>query len=379
MSGAKDHDHEGVLIMKIIKAAVILGVAGSLMGNQGCKEEPKEEKRELRRRVQMGSISAPQMVLPQQAGGGTFDFSIALNGQLQKVLRESKTFSTAGVFYDPKTVTENDKKEFYQCSASSPTKAFELSEDTACMINMPLGYVSAQMIDFRFQRGTSVDIGITGLDVLEGLSFDFQKAKFTMNLQAQNPILGLETNGHTLAAVEGKSHMNSLGGKVSLNFGFLKLGLGGWLKTDMAKVVEAGLADGLNSLKSDWDSNDLGSGMENIAGGWYAMVIKDCDVGIMIAAGNKSDAGLQAGDILEVYNMQYDWYGKSCNSRIRSMISTTDTPIAYVRVVKVSDTVSRAVIIENDPKFPYQDINIKPGARVYMKKWADASQQQIQK
>lgn len=228
---------------------------------------------------ELESIQAPKMVLPAEAGGGTFDFSLALNGQLQKVLRESKTFSTAGVFYDVNSVGENDKKEFYQCSASAPTKAFELSEDTACMINMPLGYVSAQMIDFRFKNGASLDVGLANLDILKGLSFEFQKAEFTMSMQTHNPILGIEAQGHTLAAVNGYSHMNSLKGKVSLNFGFVNVGMGGWLKTDMAKVVEEGLADGLNKLKSDWDSNDAGSGVSNIAKGWFAMVIKNCDVG----------------------------------------------------------------------------------------------------
>jgi hypothetical protein len=362
--------------MKLLKIGFLFVLAGMLMGNKGCKEEPITEKRELRRRVQMGSIQAPQMVLPPQAGGGTFDFSLALNGQLQKVLRESKTFSTSGVFYDPSSIGENDKKEFYQCTASAPTKAFEISEDTACMINMPLGYVSAQMIDFRFQRGIDVDVGITGLDILEGVSFNFDKAKFTMSMQAQNPILTMQPQGHTLAAKNGHSYMGSVGGKVSLNFGFVKLGLGGWMQTDMAKVVEDGLSDGLKKLKTDWDQNDAQSGYENVADGWYAHVIKDCDVGIMIAAGNKSDAGLQVGDILSVYNMRYNWYGKACNSRLNYMEPTTEQPIAYVKIVRVSDTVSKAVIIDNDPNYPYQEINIKPGARVYMKKWAEVTPQQ---
>lgn len=70
-------------------------------------------------------------------------------------------------------------------------------------------------------------------------------------------------------------------------------------------------------------------------------------------AGNKSDAGLEVDDILAVYNMQYDWHGKACNSRIRYMDVTTDEPIAYVRVKRVSDTVSRAIIITDDPNSFY--------------------------
>lgn len=359
------------VLKSILKASLLLSMAASLMGNQGCKKDPVAE-RQLRRRVAMGGIeTAPGsdvMPLPPQAGGGTFNFGFAAAAQLQQVLRNTKTFSAVNGFYDPGSVSEGDKKAFFECSASAPHKAFEFTNDAACMVNQPMARISANVIDFRFLRGGNVDVGFSGIQFLKGISANFDQAKLTMDFLATNPLLpGPTANGFVVGAVEGKSYFNSVGGKIDLSFGMLGLGIGGYMRSDMAEVVRKTLEQGFVDLKSQWDAKDKDYGL---AGGWYAMVLKNCDAGILINAGNDADAGLKKGDILAVYNVDYGFRGAACNSQLQFMIQG-ESPIAYARVMTTSDTVSRAEVIENDPAYPHVDGKIRPGSRVYMKKFVD--------
>lgn len=352
------------------KGLTLLTLAGFMMGNQGCPKEQPVAERQLRRRVQMGSISSyvQTMKLPADAGGGSFNFEYAANAQLQRVLRDTKTFSTVGSFYDPSTVSKNDRIEFDQCSASSPAQAFEFSDEAMCMANLPQAKINAFISNFQFIGGAQADIGFDKLGSLTGLMFNFKKARLDMEFEANDPLIQGQQGGVglTKAAVHGQSYFNDVGGKVSLDFGMIKLGLGGYLASDMAKVVEKAMASGLVDLRKDWDSNDSSMGL---SGGWYAMVMKNCDSGIMINAGNGADAGLVKGDIVAIYDMGYQWAGAICNSQLIGAVPSTDEPIAYAVVTSLGDTISRAKIIEGDANYPRSNIKVKPGARVYMKKW----------
>jgi hypothetical protein len=358
-------------IKSLVKATVLMSMAGFLMGNQGCKDTADTAaKRQLRRRVAMGGIeTAPGsdvMPLPPDAGGGSFNFGFAAVGQLQQVLRETKTFSTVNNFYDPSSVGEADKKAFYECSASKPAQAFEFTNEAACMVNQPLARINARVIDFRFLRGASVDLGFSNMQFLKGISAKFDQAKLTMDFEATNPLLpGPNVNGFVIGAIGHKEYFNSVAGKVDLSFSGLGLGLGGYYRSDMAEVVKKTMEQGFLDLKAQWDEKDSEYGL---AGGWYAMVIKNCDSGILINAGNTADAGLKNGDILAIYNVDYQFRGPACASQLDFMIQ--DKIIAYAKVVVTADTVSRAEIIENDPNYPHVDGQIKPGSRVYMKKFA---------
>jgi hypothetical protein len=312
------------------------------------------------------------MPLPPEAGGGSFNFSYAANAQLQTALFNTKTFSAVNGFYDPNTVSPADKQAFYQCSSSNPSHAFDFSDEAVCMVNQPLARISAKVVDFRFLRGTNLDLGFSQLQFLKAASFQFDQAKLTMDFYATNPLLpGPTADGFYIGAVEGKSYFNSVGGKIGLDFGALSLGIGGYFRSDMAEVVRQTLEQGFSDLKSQWDNKDTDYGL---AGGWYAMVIKNCDTGILINAGNSADAGLKNGDIVAIYSVDYQWQGAACASQLQFMIQ--NKIIAYARISTTADTVSKAEIIENDPNYPHADGKIKPGSRVYLKKFAPVVQTQ---
>jgi hypothetical protein len=357
----------------VTRTVTFVSLAALMMGNKGCPEEVPAEGRQLRRRVQMGSVTsfAPTIKLPANAGGTTFNFDYAVNAQLQRVLRDTKTFSTVGVFYDPSSVSEKDKAEFYKCSASNRTRAFELSDDAACMVEMPQAQINAAITNFQFTSGGVADIGLLDA-VLKGISFNYDKAKLSMEFMANDPLIrdsSGEDRGQTLAAVDSKAYFKDVGGKVTFGLGAFTIGLGGYMASDMGNVVEQALSSGLTDLRKNWDTSADSS--RGLSGGWYAMVMKNCDNGIMINAGDGNDAGLKSDDIVAIYNTYYKWSGAVCNSQLQGSMVTTKEPVAYARITVVGNTISLAEIIQNDPAYPVNmDIKIKPGARVYMKKWA---------
>lgn len=364
--------------MKIVKALLMVGTAAALMGNEGCPQKQTVEERQLRRRVEMGSIAAarPEMPLPEAAGGGTFNFEFASNAQLQKVLRDGKTFSTVGSFIDQSKISDADKKEYYSCESKNPVRAFEFSQEAICMVNQPRAKIYGRITDFRVTKGANINLGFLDFGALTGAKYKFDQAVMKMDFIAYDPLQrGQEGTGVILAASEGKSYFKSHQGGVELDFGLIKLGLGGYLSTDMAKVVAEAMGDGLKDLKSQWDSQDKDWGL---AGGWNAMVVKNCDLGILIGAGNAADAGLKKDDIVAIHNVDYQWSGAACQSQLNWSIAEEE-PIAYARITSVAETVSRATLIEDDPNYPHRSGKVVPGARVYIKKFAPEAQAQVTK
>ena len=116
-------------------------------------------------------------------------------------------------------------------------------------------------------------------------------------------------------------------------------------------MVRKALDNGVNDLKVQFDKAEE----------WYGMVLKNCDKALIINAGNASDAGLQVGDVLEVYNTQYEWEGKTCESTLLSSMKVPKL-VAVAVVESVGNTVSQAKIIQQENE------RVKPGARVYWRK-----------
>jgi hypothetical protein len=140
-----------------------------------------------------------------------------------------------------------------------------------------------------------------------------------------------------------------------LSFANWGVGFGSYTSSDLAKVVASAMTTGISDLKSQFDKAEP----------WYAMVLKNCDKAIMINAGNYSDAGLQVGDVLEVYNVWYDWSGDVCSSTLMGTLRATKAPIAVAQVEIVGNTFSQARIVEQTAE------KILPGARVYVRKLMD--------
>lgn len=335
-----------------MKAAVLFGVALTMMGNEGC--EDKADSRSLRRRVQMGQVVAPPMPLPE---GGTFDFQYAANAQLFDVLNKTKSFTTSTISsedLDLEEMTQADRDAFNSChddieDADSALQAKMMSKVATCMVNMPQAVISSNIVNFELTTAAGLTVGLPQFGNLSG-SFDIKKATLTMAMKALDPLIP----GHVKAANTSSATRSETNLSATINLGGFSIGPRAYFKSDLAKVVNKAMENGIVDLKSQFDRAEP----------WFAMVKKNCDKAILINGGSTSDVGLQVGDILEIHNVWYDWEGKVCDSRLRSSMQATPmgSPIAVAQVTIVGDTMSQAHLIEQTGD------KIQPGARVYVRK-----------
>lgn len=337
------------------KYLILAPMAALLMGNQKC-EEPKAEVRELRRRVEMGQIKAPDMVLPD---GKKFDFKFVANAQMYDVLKKTKSFSTSTMdgTYDLEEMTDSDRDTFNRCDDDvlNPQgfmvngKTGKISVVATCMINQPQAVIQGSIMNFDVVNKVGVSFNLFN-PVNLGLSVDVQKAQLSMAYNAEDPFI----KGHVLAATTSKANQFETAVGANINFGAFSIGPKAYFKSELSGVVSKAMQSGILDLKAQMDA----------ASPWYATVLRNCDQAILINAGGASDAGLKAGDILEVYNVRYQWTGEVCTSQLEGSAPSTPmgSPIAVAQVVTVGDTISEAKIIEQT------STKIQPGSRVYVRK-----------
>ena len=337
---------------KVAKAAMFLPLAILLMGNDQCSQGGEEvAKRELRRRVQMGAIEAPSMAF---SDGGTFDFKYAANAQMYTVLRNTNSFSTSTISptagLDPSTMTEAEKQAFYQCEDTAGNSAFQMSQEAACMVHMPHARINGDITNFQVTSSTGLTLDLFKLIGFSG-AFKSTKANLSMSFDAVDPLIP----GHVHASSSPTAKSQEFAMNATINFGEFGLGPSYYSKSDLSQVVAKAMTAGISDLKSQFDKGEP----------WFAMVLKNCDKAIMINAGNYSDAGLEVGDVLEVYNTWYDWSGDVCASTLMGAMKASKTPIAVVQVEIVGNTFSQARVVEQTAE------KILPGARVYVRKLMD--------
>lgn len=355
-----------------MNSAVLLSLSYVLAGAEGCSET---ETRNLRRRVQVGKITAPSIILPMNQGN--FDFQFVANAQIYDILRRTQSFSTSTIdpskTYDPSGLSQDEAASFNQCGDSEQSnfvaKGFSaksiISEKAACLIDLPQGIVSGSILNFQLKNAAGATISLTDFAVLPSLSFDFKSYEMAMTMQVTDPMI----RSHYIATTSKESYQTELNASATLNLGGFALGPRYYYNSPLRKVVDDGLIQSVNDLKTQWDK----------ALPWYGMVLRNCDKQIYINAGNSSDAGLMKGDIVKIHNVRYRWEDQVCASRLMGS-TINEEVVAYARVTSVGDTISLATVIDNDPSMPYSPEQlIKPGARVYMHKMATPAKKTAQR
>ena len=358
-----------IRIRNQVKAALLLAAAGLLMGNQGCQETagPTDNgERILRRRVQMKRIDAPAIQLPASAGGGQFDFAFVANAQIYDILSKTQSFTTATVdpndLYDPSQLSDDGKAYFNQCGdeedAGTPVinklsgKIQTISRSASCMIDMPQAVIEGSIFDFSLVNSAGLSLGLTGIPVLSGLSFDFQKYELDVELRAKAP---LEIGKHYFSTVIDGKFKKDWGASATLNLGQLALGPKFYFSTPLSKVVNEAMTSAVTKLRDNWTLDEP----------WYTTIIRNCDKYIYINGGYGNDVGLKVGDVVKIANVKYFWEGAACNSYLDSeLVAET---VGFAKITAVGRNVSEAWIIENDPvNYPRMAAKIYPGSRVYM-------------
>ncbi len=321
-----------------------------------------EESRTLRRRVQMGSMRTPPIVLP--AGQGNFDFQAVVNSQTYDILRRSKAFSTATIDpnkpFDPSGLEEWDSKSFNSCpqpmeSAAMASGQGAISESAICMIDQPQGVVSGDLNNFQLIAHGGATLSMLDVSIMPQSTFEFKSYELSMSLRVMDPQIA----GQNIAATSSESYSSDIGVNATINFAQFTAGSKIYYNSPLRKVVDEALTSAISELKAQWDE----------ASPWFTTVIRHCDKTIFVNGGNKTDAGLMVGDLVRVHNVLYRWTGPVCHSRLMGS-AVSERAIGWAKITSVGDTMSVAQLIDDDPKYPLMEKrSIKPGARIYIEKF----------
>jgi hypothetical protein len=349
------------LIKNILKAGIVTGTAGLMMGNQSCQQQPVA-KRELRRLVEMGKVTSPVVNLPE---GGTFDFEYVANQQIYAILQNSQHFSLR---YQPPVVTVptafsgETKALSIGAKDAMMMKAFAMkagvsdkiqySKDAECMINLPNAKIYGSVNSFEMLGGAGVNIGFdpTGAHNVSGLSLikaNVQSSQLDLSLAAISPLSKKTVSAANVTAKQTKGSF-SLG----FNIGVLSIGPSAYYQTPLATVTKTGLTSGVNALFNNWTAIP-----------WQTRVLMNHDTHLAIVGG--VDMNLKVGDRLNVYNDEYYWDGEPCAPDARYIGGGAKDPVAVIELDWVGDEVSRGRVIQQT------DENAVPGARVTLLKLAE--------
>lgn len=347
------------LAKSAIKAGVLLGTAGLMMGNQSCEQQPVA-KRELKRIVEMKKIISPVIQLPQ---GESFDFEFVANQQIYAVLQKNDHFALryeppvvdvptpfGGTSGDSKTlkVTASDNLMLKALAANTGTsEKAQYSKEAECMINLPSAYISGSVNSFEMLGGAGVKIGFdpTGahsVGPLTGLGVNIQWAQLDLSLMATNPLTNGLLAGANVNAKQTKTSVN-----FSLLFGALSVGPSAYYRTPLAKVTQNALITGVDGLHKQLQAKEE----------WFSRVLLNHDTHLAVLGG--TNVNMKVGDQFNVYNEVYYWEGEPCVKGSKYYGGGAKTPVAVIEIDWVGDEVSRGRVIQQTDENPVLGAKIK--------------------
>lgn len=339
----------------LIKGAMMIPIAGLLMGNQSC-EQKQASGRQLKRIIEFGKISSPAIRLPD---GSFFDFQFVANQQAYAVLMESEGFALR---YSPPVITATPSSvEYGKLSVKDAAIMSKLgktegnglvnwSTEASCMVNMPSARVYGSVNAFEMVGGGGLTVGFTpaGSSTFSGanLGFQIQFAQMDLSMQAVRPL----TNG-LMSAVNVNAKQTKTSVNLSVNLGMFSLGPSFYYSTPLANVTKNGLTKAVTALKADLDGKEE----------WSTRVLANHDTQLTVVGG--TNVGLEIGDQLAVYNEIYYWDGEPCNSTYRG--GAAKDPVAIIEVEAVGDEISVGKMVKQT------DENAVIGAKVKLFKFHD--------
>lgn len=347
-------DHKK-LAKNLLKAGVLMGTAGLMMGNQSCQQQPQG--RQLKRIVEMKKVISPAISLPN---GESFDFEYVANQQIYAVLQKSDQFALR---YHPPVVevpapfggetkmlkaSPRDTVMMKALSANSGLmEKATYSKEAECMINLPSANIGGSVNAFEMMGGAGVKIGFdpTGshkLGPLTGAGLNIQWAQLDLSLMATNPLTQTLLAGSNVNAKQTKTSLN-----FSLLFGGLSVGPSAYYSTPLAKVTQNALIKGVTGLHQQLQAKEE----------WYSRVLVNHDTHLAVLGG--TNVSMKVGDQFNVFNEEYYWEGEPCAKGSKYYGGGARTPVAVIEIDWVGDEVSRGRVIKQTDENPVLGAKIK--------------------
>lgn len=347
---------------KTCQALLIISIAGLMMGNKSCEEQPVAQPRKLKKIVEMGRIASSPINLPS---GGAFDFEFVANQQVYGVLAENEAFTlryTPPIVSAPSqssgdsflSLSKYDKTAFKSFAKNAGRDDFQVqfSKQAWCMVNLPQTRISGSVNSFEMIGGGGLTIGFNSngqhnSNGVPELGFNVEFAQLDVSMIAMRPLTNKVMAASNVTSKQTKTQVS-----FGINLGAFRLGPKAYYQTPLATVTKKALTTAVSNLDAQLESEE-----------WFTRVLADHDTHIVVIGGK--DVKLLEGDELLIYNEDYYWDGEPCNSTYRGGGASADAAVAKIKIDWVGDEISRGRVIEQ------ADEAVMIGSKVKLFKFAE--------
>lgn len=349
----------------LFKISLVAMLALVNMGNEGCEKTEEEPGRKLRKRASISKITTPKdLALP---GGDRVDFSYLANSQISHVVSEHDEFipsqgayGVTNSFSEMGALSYQDFSTMLNWERKYGVSVLSLSDSSPnCIRYAPMVDISGAIESFEIVGSGGLTFGfgpnVPGNPARVAAKFFVQRAKLHANFQAYHP-LRLES---PLATGRVPANHTTVDIEANIDFGLARVGLSWFYETPLAEASYNALSASLKDMAQDYDRKASANNLPV----WETKLREDHDQFVTIYGG--AHDGLQVGDEIEIYNVNYFWTGEPCKSRFEGSSRVRKSgPDGIYRIVDTLDFISRAepVVVPSSP--------LKPGAQVLLHRFA---------
>lgn len=267
------------------------------------------------------AIATPLPVVTPPAAGAAASHFLTSKTE-QKQIATLKSYGLVSAQY----VSEVPIKNFngvHMMDAASPASP----SDITCTFSTPEFSVGGDILDFTASAGGGLDIGFGKTPTSQGtIGVNYSQTALSIRLQLDRPLTQLPLQIGDATSYQ-KSVKANLGyGQLGLNF-FFTSAISDAIKSAMDSALSNIIANYANARNTDWNKD------------WESRVVycQNCDNDTHIAIRGGAQNGIKLGDTFAISNMNYQWVGSPCSSRLVSSIPDDPTVPTATGVVEYVD------------------------------------------
>lgn len=334
-------------------AALVL--VGSLnMGNQSCTPPVTSGARILKMDTTVGEVNAQKVTMPS---GEVVDFpyianalfygevlnsdhmTIAsplpvvtppsavrsqamVNSNVDKRVAVLRSYGLVSAAYVSE-VPMRDYSGVHMMDANSPASPSNIT----CTYSTPEFSVGGDILDFTASAGGGLDIGFGKAPAATGtVGINYSRTALSLRLRLDRPLTQLP-----LQIGDATSYQQS----VSATLGYGQLGLNFFFTSAISDAIRTAMDSALSNIitayaaarNTDWNQD------------WESRVVycQNCDNDTHIAIRGGAQNGIRVGDTFSISNLNYQWIGSPCSSRLVSSIPDNPTLPTATGVVQYVD------------------------------------------
>ncbi len=335
--------------------SALLVVASLNMGNQSCATPPPVAGgRILKMDTTVGEVQAQKVTMPS---GEIVDFPYIANALFygEVINSDHMTIATPLPVVAPPSVASPHvtsgvaaQKQIAVLRSYGLVSAQYVSEvpmqnysgvhmmDTAspaspgnitCTYSTPEFSIGGDILDFSASAGGGLDIGFGKTPTSQGsIGVDYSQTTLSLRLRLDRPLTQLP-----LQIGDAKSYQTSISaklgyGQLGLNF-FFKSAISDAIRSAMDSAISNIVANYTAARNPDWNQD------------WESRVVycQNCDNDTHIAIRGGAQNGVKLGDTFSISNLNYQWIGSPCSSRLVSSIPDNPTIPTAMGVVEYVD------------------------------------------